>query len=223
MKKKFYFSLLLTAATFASCSKKDDPAPTPTACFSANREQTADPLYNFSFSDCSGNAMRYEWDFGDGNSSTSASPAHVYNQWGVFTVRLTVFNADGVTSTATKTITIGHYTVTKIIFNAVAEPLPMRFQLTNYNSLTLANVTVNSPMDLPDTITFTDSPIYDSDHDNNMFYYQEEDGAGNLQWGSSGDVSFATLDSSPEHKQDFGMSNGSNNALFTMYFNFVVR
>ena len=223
MKKFFY--LLLILITFASCSKKDDPAPAPapTACFSADKEQTADSQHNFLFSNCSSNATSYEWNFGDGNTSTSSSPNHIYNQWGIFTVSLTVSNAEGATSSTTKTITIGHYTVTKIIFDAVAEPLPMRFNLTTFNSLTFANVMVNSPTDLPDTITFSDSPIYDTQYDGHMIYYQEEDGAGNLQWGSSGNISFATLDNSPEHKQVFGMSNGSANAIFTMYFNFVVR
>jgi PKD repeat protein len=42
-----------------------------------------------------GNVSRYEWQFGDGTSSTNANPKHVYNTPGIYTVRLTAFGADG--------------------------------------------------------------------------------------------------------------------------------
>ena len=40
-------------------------------------------------------ATRYEWDFGDGNSSTDFSPSHQYQQPGVFTISLWVVNNQG--------------------------------------------------------------------------------------------------------------------------------
>ena len=44
-----------------------------------------------------GNATNYAWDFGDGNTSTSANPTHTYSNvsGGQFTVQLTAFNSDG--------------------------------------------------------------------------------------------------------------------------------
>lgn len=52
--------------------------------------------------------MTYEWNFGDGTSSTEQNPSHMYTQRGTYTVTLTVKNAYG-TSTAVKRdfITIG--------------------------------------------------------------------------------------------------------------------
>lgn len=47
------------------------------------------------FTDASERADTYAWDFGDGNTSTEASPVHTYAQGGTYTVALTVTNAAG--------------------------------------------------------------------------------------------------------------------------------
>jgi PKD repeat protein len=49
------------------------------------------------FSDTSTGAVIYEWDFGDGTSSTAAAPTHSYTQPGAYTVVLTVTNSIGET------------------------------------------------------------------------------------------------------------------------------
>lgn len=48
-------------------------------------------------------AVTYQWDFGDGDSSTVMSPTHTYNTAGTFTVTLVVTNSNGCTNTLTKT------------------------------------------------------------------------------------------------------------------------
>lgn len=45
------------------------------------------------FDNQSEKAVRYEWDFGDGNSSTEASPTHKYAQPGKYTVMLKAINS----------------------------------------------------------------------------------------------------------------------------------
>lgn len=47
------------------------------------------------FTDASQDADTYSWDFGDGNSSTDASPVHTYAADGTYTVILTTSNSDG--------------------------------------------------------------------------------------------------------------------------------
>ncbi len=47
------------------------------------------------FTDLSTNADTYSWDFGDGSTSSAASPSHTYNAAGVYSVRLLVSNACG--------------------------------------------------------------------------------------------------------------------------------
>ncbi|MGB1317136.1 MAG: PKD domain-containing protein, partial [Flavobacteriales bacterium] len=50
------------------------------------------------FTDASTGAVTYAWDFGDGNTSTDASPTNVYAADGSYTVCLTVTDANGCTS-----------------------------------------------------------------------------------------------------------------------------
>lgn len=70
--------------------------PSPVANF------MADPLTlpvgdTVMFTDLSsGNPTAWEWDFGDGSTSTQQNPEHAYSNPGVYTVRLTVTSADGI-------------------------------------------------------------------------------------------------------------------------------
>jgi PKD repeat protein len=48
----------------------------------------------------------YSWDFGDGSTSSSSSPAHTYATPGDYTVRLTVTASDGQTGQATQAVAI---------------------------------------------------------------------------------------------------------------------
>jgi PKD repeat protein len=48
----------------------------------------------------------YAWDFGDGGSSSSATPAHTYASSGTYTVTLTVTSAAGANDVATDTVTV---------------------------------------------------------------------------------------------------------------------
>jgi S-formylglutathione hydrolase len=41
------------------------------------------------------NSETFEWDFGDGNISSEENPIHIYNETGIFDVRLTVYNNNG--------------------------------------------------------------------------------------------------------------------------------
>ncbi|MCI4668479.1 MAG: PKD domain-containing protein [Bacteroidia bacterium] len=45
--------------------------------------------------------VNYEWDFGDGNTSTLSNPSHVYTDTGTFYIRLRAYTLDGCTDTAT--------------------------------------------------------------------------------------------------------------------------
>ncbi len=49
-----------------------------------------------------GGAVSYLWDFGDGDSSTAASPTHTYSSVGTYSVSLVVTNSLGCTKTLTK-------------------------------------------------------------------------------------------------------------------------
>jgi PGF-pre-PGF domain-containing protein len=72
------------------------------ADFSANVTSGYAPL-SVQFTDRSGNAIGWNWDFGDGETSTEKNPRHTYSTAGNYTVNLTVNNANG---TASKTTTV---------------------------------------------------------------------------------------------------------------------
>jgi hypothetical protein len=58
---------------------------------------------NVQFTDAStGGAVLWSWDFGDGSGSSEQNPLHVYNQAGVYTVSLQIFNTAGGSKTLTK-------------------------------------------------------------------------------------------------------------------------
>ncbi|GAA0891433.1 hypothetical protein GCM10009122_11120 [Fulvivirga kasyanovii] len=61
---------------------------------------------NFSSINTSGNINSYNWNFGDGNSSTSANPNHTYASAGEYTVTLEVTSPDGCENFTQKDITI---------------------------------------------------------------------------------------------------------------------
>lgn len=84
-----------TLAVFAS----------PTAAFT----QSADTVTLGTavvFTDGSTDAAAYNWTFGDGNNSTTASPSHTYGATGTYTVTLTVSNGPCPTASATSTVVV---------------------------------------------------------------------------------------------------------------------
>ncbi|MDR9817470.1 MAG: PKD domain-containing protein [Candidatus Methanoculleus thermohydrogenotrophicum] len=73
---------------------QDDPEP-PIANFIANVTSGAVPLA-VQFTDTSENGpTTWEWDFGDGATSTEKNPVHTYTEPGTYTVTLTVTNKAG--------------------------------------------------------------------------------------------------------------------------------
>ncbi|HYQ95812.1 MAG TPA: PKD domain-containing protein [Candidatus Eisenbacteria bacterium] len=98
------YDVSLTVTTADGQNTQSKPAyikvcQTPVADFSGTPTVGVAPLL-VQFTDHStGGATSWSWDFGDGGTSTSQSPSHVYNALGIYAVSLTVRNACGVNTT----------------------------------------------------------------------------------------------------------------------------
>ena len=91
----------------------------PVAVASANKTSGSAPL-SVQFSsqgtyDPDNNTLTYNWNFGDGTSSTSANPSHTFNTAGNFNVVLTVTDHPGATNTDSLTINVNNTPPTAII------------------------------------------------------------------------------------------------------------
>src|SRR4029079_13195162 len=56
--------------------------------------------------DPNGSIASYAWDFGDGSVGAGETVSHIYTQDGVYVVRLTATDNDGLTDTVTVSVTV---------------------------------------------------------------------------------------------------------------------
>lgn len=98
---RFLSVVTLIAVAFA-CSE-DDPLPIPTLDFS---NAIAEVGVAVMFDNKTTNADRYEWRFGDGQSSTEVSPKITFNSPGNVEVVLKAFTKDGQVDSLVRNITI---------------------------------------------------------------------------------------------------------------------
>ncbi|MBK8883815.1 MAG: DUF5050 domain-containing protein [Bacteroidales bacterium] len=99
MKKKL-FSLLgfLALVMLISCSK-DEAKPKPVAGFTASKTAVL-VGETIQFTNTSTDATSYAWSFGDGNTSTQASPSKAFDAAGTFTVSLVATGPGGSNSSS---------------------------------------------------------------------------------------------------------------------------
>ncbi|MEQ8712120.1 MAG: PKD domain-containing protein, partial [Cyclobacteriaceae bacterium] len=76
----------------------------PAVSFGAT--QSTENYLEYSFTNNTKNADTYEWDFGDGNTSTEANPTHVYDTHDVYQVTLTATAGNGLNASFTTSIDI---------------------------------------------------------------------------------------------------------------------
>ncbi|MBD3343767.1 MAG: PKD domain-containing protein, partial [Chitinivibrionales bacterium] len=82
----------------------------PTASFTANPTSGEEPLTvnvdASGSSDPDGDALSYDWNFGDGSTGSGVTASHTYNSAGSYTITLTVNDGNGETDQASTGITV---------------------------------------------------------------------------------------------------------------------
>ncbi len=84
-----------TESGFSNDAVATVPYSTPVAQFTASTTSGAAPLALNFLNTSTGTITSYAWTFGDGGTSTAASPNHIYAAAGVYTVSLTVTGPGG--------------------------------------------------------------------------------------------------------------------------------
>lgn len=69
------------------------------ADFEMDQQIACEPPLNVNFTDLSDNAVSWDWDFGDGNTSSDQNPSHTYTVEDSFAITLTVTDTVGCVST----------------------------------------------------------------------------------------------------------------------------
>jgi gliding motility-associated-like protein len=87
--------------------------------------------YTFQFTNQSQNALEYEWDFGDGATSTAENPVHTFTQAGTYNVTLKAINPNRCNGQNIKILPVQVFEPAIPDFSALALPCSTRVNFTN--------------------------------------------------------------------------------------------
>jgi len=106
---------LIAAVNFSSC-KKDSSEPEPFVFYSVSVDGAT-----VTFTNKSEGAASYEWDFGDGTTSTEESPVHTYPGKGKYVPTLYAISANGVKGEASTVLQIAKTSSIKLDDNSLSD------------------------------------------------------------------------------------------------------
>ncbi len=143
-------------------------APVAGFDFTPNNPSTNDEVsFIDQSSDSDGGIVSWHWDFGDGVTSTQASPTHKYAQDGNYTVSLTVTDADGLTHIRSKPVKVETLKVT--VTREISTSFPMDETLPEQTFSVTIKIRVNQRIlglgieeNLPDKWQIASSAAQDS-------------------------------------------------------------
>jgi gliding motility-associated-like protein len=109
-----------------------------TAAFTMSDSLGACPPFTVNFNNISSGATSYQWNFGNGNTSTSANPSNVFVQPATYTVTLKAFNAGGCMDSMQKTVRVNSGPAGTFTYTPIAGCFPMTVHFTSANTNTTA-------------------------------------------------------------------------------------
>ena len=107
---------LAAAVNFSSCKKDSDSNPQPFVFYSVDVDGAT-----VTFTNKSEGAVSYEWDFGDGTTSTEESPVHTYPGKGKYVPTLYATSANGVKGEASTVLQIAKTSSVKLDDNTLSD------------------------------------------------------------------------------------------------------
>jgi outer membrane protein assembly factor BamB len=131
--KKIYL-LFLLLIIFESCNNKKVEPITPIANFSFELGKNGE----VKFINTSQNASKFQWEFGDGESSTEMNPIHTYKTENVYKVKLIVNSDEKNKNEIIQEINITNFTPKASFEYSIGENGLTKFKNTSINSKTFA-------------------------------------------------------------------------------------
>ncbi len=118
MKNFIRFSLLISLPFLASCGSDEPSGPTPVPSFTQDR-MVIEVGEIVTFTNSSTQAVTYNWNFGDGSSSTDENPNHTFTELGSYDVVLTAVGSGGISVNSTATVLVGQRYSTSFQITAI--------------------------------------------------------------------------------------------------------
>lgn len=148
--------LLLSVLFFVGCvTINEGPKVKPVPNFSINNDN-CHAACTISFQNTTiGEKVQYQWDFGDGGTSTEENPAHEYAQMGTYQVKLTAQNTGGAESVV-KPVTIAAPTLpNKCSIKSVSITQQSVFNIGTWDLTDYPDIYIRTLDDLGNTYTRT--------------------------------------------------------------------
>jgi gliding motility-associated-like protein len=125
--------------------------PSPVINFTVTPTIPCPPPVGVQFTSTAPAGSSYTWDFGDGGNSFAQNPPHTYNAAGIYTITLTVHDANNCVATISKPDTLyDHFITLNVNPDSGCAPLPVSFSV---NNLTHWPIPPVGPFPYPSPIT----------------------------------------------------------------------
>lgn len=162
------YEVILTADTAGFCFDADtiviETSSEPVSSFAVDADEHCDAPATVQFTDLSQSTrpLIYVWDFGDGDSSSLASPTHTYSAVGIYVVSLTIRNDFGCESVSHDTIFVHPQAIADLRADTTFGCVPLDVVFTDSSSnisqltwsidgQTFSSSSVNYTFTIPDT------------------------------------------------------------------------